>query len=70
MNLFCTKQKVPSDKYREGWERIWGEEQEGETENPLQKPKDGQDINDYTEPPKYLQEVQGEGNGTYTKGLG
>ena len=32
MNLFCTKQKVPSDKYREGWEKIWGEdEQESET---------------------------------------
>jgi len=70
MNLYCKEQKVPNDKYREGWERVWGEEQEEETEDPLRKQKDEQDINDYTEPQKYPQEVRGENNGTHTKGLG
>ena len=25
-NLLCSGQKTPSDGYREGWERIWGED--------------------------------------------
>jgi hypothetical protein len=37
MNLYCKEQKVPSDKYREGWEIIWGED--GQVSETAQAPE-------------------------------